>query len=258
MLAQLHRHTPCQVNHRRLGRAVDHGARISGQIRRNGAVVDDRARRLRFHDGRGVLHAEHHGAHKQRHRGVKAFHRNALDAAGRGRAAGIVEQHVEPAVAVEHMAHGALPVRLARCVGRHIACVRTQPCRYRVPFWPAPACKDHAGAFRDEELRSALADAAGRSGDESDLAVKHSHGPILTAGDRRAPPAKSCRAKFPKPLSGSQPMRSLILRIEIIIAHRLLCATMSLDEHDQRPQQCWVCDTLSESNPVPIRSCYCR
>ena len=47
--------------------------------------------------GRGVLHAKHDAAHQRRHRRIEAIDLEPLDAAGLGRAAGIVEQAIDAA-----------------------------------------------------------------------------------------------------------------------------------------------------------------
>ena len=48
----------------------------------------------------------------------------------------------------------------------------------------APAGEDHLGTFLDEQLGRARADAGGRTGDDSNLAVDHAHGVSSSEGVR--------------------------------------------------------------------------
>ena len=177
LLAELHGGADRQVVHRGLGRAVDHRGRVAGAAAGDAAVVDDAARTLLHHDRRGVLHAEHDRAHQGRHRRVEALDRDRLDAADRRRPAGIVEQAVEPApfgqAGLEHRLH----VGFLGGVGLdEQAIVLAEPRLERPAELLAPAGRQDLGALRDEDLDGAPADAAGRAGDDGDLAVELAHG----------------------------------------------------------------------------------
>ncbi len=125
--------------------------------------------------GRGVLHAEHHRAHQQRHGRVEALDGDGGDAAGRRRSAGVVEQHIEPAEGACGLADHALPVVLERGVGLHEAAVAAEPGCQRLALGLAAAGEDDLGAFLHEQLGRAGADAAGGPRDDRDLAVEHAH-----------------------------------------------------------------------------------
>src|SRR5439155_12234869 len=104
-----------------------------------------------------------------------------LDAAGRRRAAGVVEQRVESLVPVEHVADEALPVRFRGGVRLDETRVGTEPSGDRLAQLLAPAGEDHTRAFLHEQLRGALANAARRPGDDRDLAVEHAHDVLSTS-----------------------------------------------------------------------------
>ena len=161
--------------HGRLGRAVDHRRRIAGQVSGDRPVVDDAARALLHHDGRRMLHAEHHRAHQQRHGLVEAFDRDRGDAARRRRAAGIVEDVVELAERPGGLADHALPVVLERGIGLDEAAAAAELGSQRFALGLAAAGEDDLGAFLHEQLGRARPDAAGGPGNDRDLAVEHAH-----------------------------------------------------------------------------------
>ena len=181
VLAQLHADAARQVVHRRLRRAVDHRGRVSRLVPGDRAVVDDAAGSLLHHDRRRVLHAQHHRAHQQRHGRVETLDRDGGDAAGRRRTAGIVEHIVEAGPErLGGLGDQPFPVVLERGVGPHEAGAGPELGRQRLPFRLAPAGEHHLGALGDEQLGRARADAAGRTGDDSNFAVDHAHGVFLT------------------------------------------------------------------------------
>ena len=143
----------------------------------DGAVVDDPApaRRLVFHQAKrlagtqerpGQVHIDDAppllvGQVFQRHR--------------RRPGAGVVEQHVEAPVALDHGADQALPVRFLGRVRGDEARVCAEPFGDRLPLRLAPAGEKNSRALLDEQLRGALADAARSAGHDRHLAVEHAH-----------------------------------------------------------------------------------
>ena len=66
---------------------------------------------------RGVLHPEHHAAKERRHRGIEAIGLESFDAAGLGRAAGIIEQAVDAAELVDGFTDQVADVGFDRDIG---------------------------------------------------------------------------------------------------------------------------------------------
>src|SRR5207302_6442406 len=119
--------------------------------------------------------ADHHAAQVERDAAIEPVDRHVGNAAGRARTAGVVEEAVEPAMARRRVIdEGAELVLLGR-VGLNEAARGTEPLGVRLALL-APSPGDHnLGALRDEELRRAETDAAGRAGDDRDLAVEPAH-----------------------------------------------------------------------------------
>ncbi len=126
-----------------------------------------------------VLHAQHHAAHQRRHRGVEARNLQALDAAGLCRAAGIVEQAVDAAEFPDRLADQRAHLVLDGNIGLAEDAVGTELFGQCLALRRAPSGDDDLCAFGDENLRSAQPDAAGRAGDDRDLAVQPSHVVLL-------------------------------------------------------------------------------
>ena len=124
-----------------------------------------------FHVGRGVLHAEHDAAHQGRHRGVEARHFKPFDAAGLRRAAGIVEQAIDPAEFFDRKRDQRAHLVLDRDIGLAEDAVGAELVRQRLAFRHAASGNDDFGTFGDEDFRRPQADAAGSTRDHRDLAV---------------------------------------------------------------------------------------
>jgi hypothetical protein len=67
--------------------------------------------------GCGVLHAQHHAAHQCRHRRIEASDLERFDAAGLGRAAGIVEQAIDTAELLDRLGDQRAHLLFGRDVG---------------------------------------------------------------------------------------------------------------------------------------------
>ena len=183
LLAELHGGADGEVVHRGLGGAVDHRRRVAGAPAGDAAVVDDAARALLHHDRGGVLHAQHDRAHQRGHGGVEALDRHRLDAADRGRAAGIVEQAVEPPPRRQASVDHGLHIGLLGGVGAdEQAPVPAQRRLQGAAVLLAAAGRHDPGALLHEDLDGAATDAAGGACHNGDLAVEFAHRYLPLAG----------------------------------------------------------------------------
>jgi hypothetical protein len=121
--------------------------------------------------GCGVLHAEHHAAYQCCHRGVEAGNVEPFDAAGLCRAACVVEQTIDAAEFFDRLGDQRAHLVLDRDVGLKEDAAGTELFGKRLAFRRAASGDDDLRAFRDEYLRGAQSDAAGRTGDDRDLAA---------------------------------------------------------------------------------------
>ena len=185
------------MNDGRLGRAIDHRRGKASQPARDAAVIDDAAGPLLLHVGRGVFHAEHDAADQGRHRGVKAVNLEALNAAGLRRAAGIVEQAIDPAEFFHRQRDQRAHLVLDRDIGLAEDAVRAELFGQRLALRHATPGDDDFGAFGNENFRSTQTNAARRAGDHRNLAVQPSHivishnGRLFAADSQYSPPEGS-------------------------------------------------------------------
>jgi len=126
-----------------------------------------------------VLHAEHHAAQQCRHRRVEAPDLEAFDAAGLGRAAGIVEQAIDAPEFLHRLADQFAHLVLDRDVGLAKDAGGAQFPGERLALRRAATGDDDFCAFGHEYFRGAQTDAAGRAGDHRDLAAEPSHVVLL-------------------------------------------------------------------------------
>ncbi|MGY4413180.1 hypothetical protein ACVWW4_004916 [Bradyrhizobium sp. LB7.1] len=168
-----------RMDHRRLGRTIDHRGRETGETASDAAVVDDAAKTLLLHVGRGVLHAEHDAAHQGRHRRVEALDLEGFDATGLRRAAGIVEQAVDAAEFVHREPDQRLHLRFDRHIRLAEDASRPELLRQRLAFRYTPARDHNFGTFGNEDFRSPQPDPARRARDHRDLAIQPAHGMSL-------------------------------------------------------------------------------
>ena len=130
-----------------------------------------------------MLHAEHHTAHQRRHRGVEAPDLEAFDAAGLCRAAGIVEQAIDPSEFFHRLADQRAHLILDRDVCLAKDAGGAELAGKRLALRRAATRDDDFGAFGDEYFRGAQTDTAGRAGDHRDLAAEPSHVVLLVLSD---------------------------------------------------------------------------
>jgi hypothetical protein len=95
----------------------------------------------------------------------------ALDAAGLRRAAGVVEQAIDAAEFLHRLADQRSHFVLDRDIGAAEDAVGSELSGQRLALRHAAPGNDDFRAFRDEDFRGAQTDAAGRSGDDRDLAA---------------------------------------------------------------------------------------
>ena len=153
--------------------------------------VDDAAGLLRDHDRRDMLHAEKYAAHIDRHDGVVDAHVRVGDADDRLARPGVVDQAVDPAEARDSRGDHRLDVVLLGHVGADEMDADALGQRCALPL--AASRGDHLSAFLDEHFGDPFADAAGRAGDDRNLAAQSAHAvlPSVAAGARRARPEDS-------------------------------------------------------------------
>jgi hypothetical protein len=163
------------MDHCRLGSAVHHRGRIAREPAGDAAIVDDAARALLLHMRRRVLHAKHDAAHQRRHGGVEAIDRKPLDTARLCRAAGIVEQAIDPAECLDGMADQRLHLRFIGHVGLAKTAIGAEPGSQRSPLGRPTSCDHDFRALRDEDFRCPESNTAGRAGDDSNLVVETPH-----------------------------------------------------------------------------------
>jgi hypothetical protein len=163
------------VNDGRLGGAIDHRGGKPGKPSGDAAIVDDAARTLTAHMGRGVLHPEHDAAHQGRHRGVEAIDFETFDTTGLGRASGIVEKAIDAAEFFYCLGDQRAHLLLNRYIGLTEDTGRAELLRQRLAFSGATPGDDDFCAFGDKYLGRPQTNAAGRAGDHRNLAVKPSH-----------------------------------------------------------------------------------
>ena len=141
-----------------------------------------------------MLHAEHDAAHQRRHRGVEALDLEAFDAAGLRRAAGIVEQAVDPAEFFDRQRDQRAHLVLDRDIGLAEDAVRAELFSQRLALRHAAPGDDDFGAFGNENFRSTQTNTARRAGDHRNLAVQPSHivishnGRLFAADSQYSPP----------------------------------------------------------------------
>ncbi len=133
--------------------------------------------------GRGVLQAEHDAAHQRRHRRVKTLDLKPFDAAGLGRATGIVEQAIDTAESLDRLPDQRAHLRLNCDVGLTKDAGRAEFSRQCLTFRRAASGDDDFCAFGDEDFGGPQPNAARRAGDNRNLALKPPHVALLFPGD---------------------------------------------------------------------------
>ena len=118
-----------------------------------------------------MLHAQHHAAHQGGHRGVEAGNIEAFDAAGLRRPAGVVEQTIDAAEFLDGLADQRAHLVLDRDVGPAEDAGGAELFGQRLALRHATSGDHDFRALRDEDFRRAQTDAAGRTGDDRDLAA---------------------------------------------------------------------------------------
>ena len=130
---------------------------------------------LAAHQRRGMFHPEHHAAQEDRHRGVETTGVESLDAAGLRRAAGIVEQAVEPAETALRRRDQGLHLRFVGHIGPLEDAGWSETGGERLAFGGAAPGGHDLRPLGNEDLRRPQADTARRTRDHRNLAVEPSH-----------------------------------------------------------------------------------
>ena len=172
---------------------VGRGARASHQSV-NGRGVDDGAAANLAHFGDGVLGAQEHALGVDVHLAVPDVHGRVLDVCGRA-GAGVVYNHVQPAVGGQRRLDGLLPVLVAGdvelhedCVAAHFANLGGRP----LALLQQDVGQDDLCALSREQPGSRAAeahqlafDSRGRAGNKSDLAFQAHRSPSLRRRSQR-------------------------------------------------------------------------
>ncbi len=145
----------------------------SGPHTRNRRDVDDAARPLSLHGDSGGAHSEEYAGLVDRGHLIPQLHRG-LGQADRAEDPGIVHEHVQPPVALDHGVHDALPIGFAGDV--MFECLDSVAQRFCGLMHLREHVGDHharTGGREHGGLGRALTSSA--SGDECDLAVESIH-----------------------------------------------------------------------------------
>ncbi len=174
-LAELHGHTPRDVDDGGLRSAVSERERVPGPKAADAAGIDDAPRSLALHHRCRVFHSEYDPAKQKRHGGIEMLDGDAFDTPARHGAPGVVEDAVEAPVSRHRMIDCRLDVRFSGDVGPDEASPGTERLHEPPPLLFAPGGDHHGGAFLNEQLRGGATDTARPARYDRDLAIEPAH-----------------------------------------------------------------------------------
>ena len=135
--------------------------------------VDDAAGLLGDHDWRDMLHAEENAPHVDGHDRVESRHVDVSDIDDWQARAGVVDETVDAAEALQRLSDHGLNVVFLGDVGPDET--DPEPLFERGAFQLAAGRGDDLRALLDEDFRDPFADPARRAGDDRDLSAQSAH-----------------------------------------------------------------------------------